>query len=357
MSIVRIDVFNVRNIQKASICPSNRINLISGCNGSGKTSFLEAIYLLALGKSFRTHHVQKVVTSGADSLIVFAEYLSNHNTVTVGVERGEGNTRLRINGNNVGSVAELAHLIPVQLINPDSHQLIELGPRYRRQFVDWGMFHVEQEFFPVWCRFNQALRQRNAALRLGAQDSEIAVWHGEMSACAVRISQLRSSYISELMLVARDAVSSMLGEEIDIRFIPGWPADEPYETYLTRTTQLDRNAGYTRQGPHRADLAICVNGLPARDRVSRGEQKVLATALRLAQIELMRKKTGQPCVVLLDDLPSELDHERRSLVIDYLEGLGCQTFVTATDQQLLEDKGDLIDKVFHVEHGNIKEMV
>ena len=359
MSIVRIDVFNVRNIKKASIYPSNRINLISGGNGSGKTSFLEAIYLLALGKSFRTHQMQKVVSIGADSLIVFAEYLSNHRTETVGVERGDGVARLRINGNNVGSVAELAHLIPVQLINPDNHQLIELGPRYGRRFVDWGMFHVEQEFFPVWCRFSKALRQRNAALRLGGGDSEISVWHGEMSDCARRISQLRKAYVSDLTPVARTAVRAMLGVELDIRFLPGWSGseDESYEAYLSRSTRLDRKAGYTRQGPHRADLVIDIDGAPARDRVSRGEQKVLATALRLAQIELMRAKTGQHCVVLVDDLASELDYERRSLVIDYLSRLDCQTFITATDRGLLQNKGDLIDKVFHVEHGRIKEMI
>jgi len=131
--IVRIDAINVRNIRKASIRPSNRINLIWGSNGSGKSSFLEAIYLLALGKSFRTHQIQKVVTFGVDTLVVFAECISSHDIpISLGVERGNNITRLRVNGASVGSASELAQLLPVQLINPDSHQLIELGPRYRR---------------------------------------------------------------------------------------------------------------------------------------------------------------------------------------------------------------------------------
>ncbi len=359
MSIVRIDAINVRNIRKISVYPSERINLICGPNGSGKSSFLEAIYLLALGKSFRTHQIQKVVTSGADTLIVFAECVSKHGLpVSLGIERGTSITRLRVNGSSVGAVSELAQLLPVQLINPDSHHLIEMGPRYRRKFVDWGMFHVEQEFFPIWSRFNQALRQRNAALRKGSEDSEIMVWHGEMSHCAHRISDLRSTYISELLPLASRITKKLLGTgELDIRFSPGWSTDEQYHIYLERSTKLDRSLGYTRQGPHRADLNINIAGVPAKDQLSRGEQKMLATSLRLSQIELLREKTGQTCVLLVDDLPSELDSERRSRLIGHLVDLACQVFITATEKELLAERLEIIDKVFHVEHGNIKEMI
>ncbi len=359
MSIVRFDAVNIRNIQQASIFPSNRINLIAGCNGSGKTSLLEAIHLLALGKSFRTHQIHKVVASGADRLVVFAEYISDNNvSFALGVERSKETTRLRINGCNVGKVAELAQLVPLQLINPDSHQLIELGPRHRRQFVDWGMFHVEQEFFPVWCRFNQALRQRNAALRLGASDTEISVWHSEMSVCADHISDMRRSYVADLIPVARAVVEKLSGiTPLDIRFFPGWSGEEQYEHCLNHSIKTDRNLGYTRHGPHRADLSISVGGVQARDRVSRGEQKLIAAALRLSQLELMKIKTRRSCILLIDDLPSELDETHRELFIDYLYKLSCQIFITTTESGLLGDKMEIVDKVFHVEHGNIEEVI
>ncbi len=359
MSIVRIDVVNVRNIRKASICPSEKINLFWGANGSGKSSFLEAIYLLASGKSFRTHQIQKVLTFGAETLIVFAECRTRHDhPVSLGIERGNGITRLRVNGNRASAVSRLAQQLPVQVINPDSHHLIEQGPRYRRHFIDWGMFHVEHGFFPIWSRFNLALRQRNAALRKGAEECEITVWHNEMSDCARRISEFRNAYICELVPLARQITNEFLGEtELDIRFIPGWKIDEPYDRHLDRALKLDRNKGYTRHGPHRADLSISIGGVSAKDCLSRGEQKMLAIALRLSQIELLRKKNGLNCVLLVDDLPSELDSERRSKLIDRVVDLNCQVFITATERELLSNKMDLIDKVFHVEHGDIKEMI
>jgi len=359
MSIDRIDIENVRNIQKVSIQPSSQINLIFGKNASGKSSFLEAVYILALGRSFRTHQIQNVIQTGADSLTVFARFITGQNSSTkLGIERGVNVTRLRINGNSVNSVAELARHIPVQLITPDSHQLIENSPQGRRKFMDWGMFHVEHDFFSVWSRFNRAVKQRNAGLRSGVRNSEIKIWHTEMVECANYIDEVRKTYVTELNEVTLRYVADLMGPiNMDIRYLQGWRANENYHEHLERSIHSDREAGYTRHGPHRADLDITVDGIPARKHISRGEQKLLASALRLAQVELLTIKTGKSCVLLIDDLPSELDNDHRSMYLDSLCGLGCQIFITATEKELLDDRKEFIGKTFHVEHGDIVEVL
>ncbi len=360
MSIRRIDLSNVRNIAEVSISPSQGINLLFGCNGSGKSSFLEAIHLLAVGRSFRTNRIQKVVSAGAATLLVFAEYLDHaSNIVSLGVERGSDIKRLRIGGRNVPSIAEFARVIPLQLINPDSHRLVDQGARYRRQFVDWGVFHVEPEFLPVWGRFRRTLGQRNAALRGGTEsDAVISVWHNELAECAERIAELRDCYVSDLSPIAGRYVKALMNRsDIEISLQRGWNAGEEYESYLNRSLQADRKAGFTQRGPHRASLQITLNGVMVQDRLSRGEQKLLASALRLAQIDLFSLKTGRRCVVLVDDLPSELDERNREKFMHYLHRLRCQVFVTATARKQIPEDAAPIERVFHVEHGKIQEVV
>ncbi len=359
MSIERLDIRNVRIIGSASINPARGVNLLYGRNASGKTSILEAIHLLALGRSFRTHHISRVVRKGEQSLILFSRLAQGGGEVTsVGVERGDKIARMRVNGVTVHSTADLARQLPVILINPDIHAVIEQGPGNRRQLLDWGLFHVEHEFLPVWRRFTKALRQRNAGLKRGIPGGQLSIWHGEMAESAALIDSLRRSYVEMLLPHARKIVATLLpGASLTTRYERGWRGNESYQQYLERSTEGDRQCGYTRHGPHRADIGIELDGTPARERVSRGEQKMLATALRLAQAELLRERTGVECVLLVDDLAAELDRERRRVLLELLARTGCQVFITATEPDSITEDATWIDSMFHVEHGVIKEVV
>lgn len=359
MSIERFDLRNVRIIESASIQPSRRINLIYGSNASGKTSLLEAIHLLALGRSFRTHQISKVVTSGAASMTLFAQLRrSGRDHTTIGVERGEQIARMRVDGKTVHSTAELARELPVQIISPDIHRLIEQGPTNRRQFLDWGLFHVEHGFMSAWRRFAKALQQRNAGLRSRLPDAQVSVWHAEMAECAGQMDRMRRGYVDLFVPVAQRVAGRLLGDtRLDVRYLPGWREEDEYIEYLNRSLDTDRQCGYTRYGPHRADLAIYLDGAPARDRISRGEQKMLGTALRLAQVELLRGQSGSRCVLLVDDMPAELDMERKKVLFNVLRGSDCQVFLTATDVRSLGEESKHIDSMFHVEHGVVEEVV
>ncbi len=361
MAIEKFHLRNVRVIRSATIQPSPGINLIYGKNASGKSSLLEAIHILAQGRSFRTHLVSRVVTGGAASMILFARLSKRGGEqLTIGAERGEGVIRLRKEGRSVPSTAELARELPVQAITPEVHALVEQGPASRRRFLDWGVFHVEHGFISTWRRFVKALQQRNAALRTGLPNGQISVWHGELAECAVEMGRMRRGYLEELVPLARNLLQLMTGgSELELRYLPGWNEEkEDYAAHLQRSLDSDRRSGYTRHGPHRFDLAIFVDGEPARDRISRGEQKMLAIALRLAQAELLQSRGDrEQCVLLVDDLASELDPERRSSLLRVLGECGCQVFITATDLESIEDTAMRTAKLFHVEHGVLQEVV
>ncbi len=364
--LARIEVQGIRNLGKVSVEPSRHINLLYGANGSGKSSFLEAIYLLGLGRSFRTSQFRQVIREGESSATVFGEYLSRQGITTIlGVEKKrDGSTTIRVNGQPVRTSSELARRLPLQLLDSRSSWLIEGGPRYRRHYLNWGMFHVEQEFFPVWRKFLQALHQRNNALRRRLSDSQISAWDRELVRHAHRITDSRKRYLSRLSPLLKNAVGSLLNPEkdrtIELRFFPGWNEEKEgsLENALIASLDRDREKGYTQLGPHRADLHIFVDGYPAREHVSRGEQKLLAVALQMCQVELMTREIGLNCVLLMDDLPAELDAGHRAALIEYVRRVECQAFVTATEKGLLEDHlCRKKDAMFHVEHGSIKKMV
>ncbi len=359
----RIEVTAVRNLEHVSLHPAPRINVLYGPNGSGKSSFLEAIHLLGVGRSFRSPHVRQVISAGKKGLVVFGEYSSPEGgSTSLGIAKETEGTTIQINGQRVATLSELARRLPLQLITPDSCRLIEGSPKYRRRYLNWGMFHVEQSFFPLWKRYQHILNQRNAALRGKFPDDQIRTWDKEMSRLAIRITELRHRYLERLLPLVQRAMANLLrqgGErELTLRFSPGWNEEKGYDEQLATALCKDRERGYTRYGPHRCDLHVLLDGTPARERVSRGEQKIMSMAMYLAQVELMVQIERQMCVVLVDDLPSELDERSRSGLFRYLQELGCQAFVTAVDRDLLGDRlAPEIDGMFHVEHGIIEKVV
>jgi DNA replication and repair protein RecF len=355
MALSRLEVRHVRNLTQVELSPASHLNIIYGANASGKTSLLEAIYILGHGRSFRTNNIAKVIQSDSEALTVFGQV----DTTPIGIEKSRTQTRIRIAGQWVNNSSHLAQLLPLQIITPDSHRLIEQGPKYRRQFLDWGVFHVEHQFVQHWRRYQRALKQRNAILRSGQVNPvQIQAWDKELIDAAQPIQQMRLSYLDLLLPLAQQFVNELLDiEDIRFSYLNGWKQDEDYGDYLRQNLGGDIQQGYTRFGPHRADLAIRVNGVLANERVSRGQQKLLSVALRLAQVALLQQRQIET-TVLVDDLPAELDQERRQRFMGKLQTLNCQTFITATELELfLPIQGWHDKKMFHVEHGRVKEVV
>jgi len=335
-----------------------QFNLFYGENGSGKTSFLEGIYFLGHGRSFRSHRVDRIIHYDASQLTIFAHFQVNASTelTAVGVERNRhGGSAFRINHQNVSSAGELAALLPMQLINPDSYKLLESGPKFRRQFLDWGLFHVEPSFFSLWMQWQRLLKQRNMALKNQLNVSQITVWDEALAQVGETIHRMRGEYFTAFMVILEGFLKALdFPYEISAVYQPGWDDKQEYRHVLAKGLTRDQQLGHTHKGPHRADLVFKVKGLPAQDVLSRGQQKLLVNSLYFTRGHLLKDRTGKQSLLLIDDLSAELDQYHRRQMAEVLQQLGAQVFITGVGKAdllgLFEDKST---KMFHVEHGGI----
>jgi len=357
VSVEVLKITHCRNIQSAQLALKPGLNIITGANASGKTSLLEAFNLLGTGRSFRTSRLNHVIQSEQEALTLFAQLRTAAGiSQKLGFQYKQGKRQLRLDRNPIHSGAELAHLLPIQLINQQSFDLIDQGPSQRRKFLDWGVFHVEQSFYPVWQRYMRAMKQRNAALRRSMK--QIEHWELEMASSAAQLHNYRNDYVESLQPLFTDSVSQMLGcDDITMQYRAGWEATIPLNELLASNREKDRELGYSRYGPQRADLVFKRQGVAARERLSRGQQKLLVSALVLGQAQLLTMATGRPGTILIDDISAELDAGHCGKLMKVLLATGSQLVVTAISPEQLPDlKGEDV-AMFHVEHGEVKEVV
>lgn len=354
-----ITIQNLRNLSSVDIAPGPNINLFCGPNGSGKTSFLEAIYLLALGRSFRTRLTSRLIEHEQAQFQLHAKILILTGETPVGLaKQRNGQTTIKIAGNTATSIVQLAGLLPVQLLYPDGHSLINDGPKQRRQFIDWGLFHVEHQFFEHWQRAQRAIKQRNVVLRHRAPIDQVTIWNAELCNVAELLDHSRSMYIKELTPIFDSLVSSLLPEvPVKLDYFRGWSHDSVLEEVLNRNIHRDFELGYTQQGPHRAEILLTSNGLPVKDTLSQGQHKSLIYALRLAQGCLLNQQTNKSAIYLIDDLPAELDQAKLKIVGDLLHNISAQVYITGTDTKLFDSilSGEINPRLFHVKQGAIFE--
>ena len=356
MSLSRLQLRDFRCFESVELDLSPRANLIYGDNASGKTSLLEALFFLSRGRSFRTSKAENLVRHGAEGFLLSGLATDGAGTVPLGIARSPRGLEARLGGAPAQSLAQLAEKLPVQLLDSSAHQLIEGGPRHRRQFLDWGVFHVEQGFLGVWRRYQRALKQRNTLLRQRAAEPMLKTWEPELVSAGLLLDQSRRTYLAQLEPVALSWARRLLGGlDLRFRYQRGWGDEKSLEEALEGTRALDREQGSTRSGPHRAEMAIEIGGLPAQQQVSRGQQKVLAGALLLAQAAYLRQATGRQCLLLLDDLAAELDAGHLGRFLELVQESQAQTFLTSVDAGRLPAWNEV--RRFHVEHGKIAKLV
>lgn len=356
MQLIRLKANCFRNLAELDLEFSPRFNFIYGPNGSGKSSLLEAIYFLSLGRSFRSSLASRAIQYEAESFNLFSVITGQWPT-TLGLEKiRQGKTKIKI-GNNINSVSELVKLLPLQFINPNSYHLLSGGPKARRQFIDWGVFHVEPQFFRVWQRFQQVLKQRNAALQQQIPSNQIKIWDLELIGAANELTIMRDKYIQKLTPLINELVSKVLTlQGLNINFYQGWDQKLSFSSILTNSIDRDYKLAYTQFGPHRADLLIKLNGNPAHEVLSRGEQKLLTCALQLAQGILLKNITAKSCIYLFDDLFAELDPGKQKILMHLLQNLEAQVFITTIEETLIKAlETRALGKIFQVTQGKIME--
>ncbi|MES2998514.1 MAG: DNA replication/repair protein RecF [Pseudomonadota bacterium] len=357
MQVIRLKISQFRNLSELDLKFSPRFNFIYGPNGSGKSSLLEAIHFLSLGRSFRSALASRAIHYEARQFNLFSVVLGE-SSITLGLEKTrQGKTRIKI-GNDSESISELAKILPVQLVNPNSYYLLSGGPRARRQFIDWGVFHVEPHFFSVWQQFQQILKQRNAALQKQLVLDQIKVWDHKLIEFTAEITQMREKYLQQLTPLITELIEELVNlEGLTIDFYQGWDKQSTLGDALFRTFLRDSTLGYTQYGAQRADLLIKLRGNPVHEVLSRGEQKLLAYALQLAQGLLLKKLTEKSCIYLFDDLFSELDSIKQGYLIGLLNKLESQVFITVIDDSLIKLLKDNVNgKIFQVKKGEVLEI-
>jgi len=362
--ISRLTIKHLRNLDNVSLELSPKINFFYGDNGSGKTSILEAVSLLGLGRSFRSHKTRSLVNHQQDDLLVFSDITSsNMVTVPIGIQKyRDGRSIIRMSGESIYSATLLAKQLPLQLINSSSFQLIEGSPNQRRQFLDWMVFHVKPEFSSYWKALQKTLKQRNSLLRRDKIDySDLLPWDIELCRLADEIDLYRNEvferFKQEFKKITNEFSTSVNLEEIELDYLKGWGRESTFSECLQEDFKRDRRDGYTHSGPQRADIKIRAKGKSAAEVLSRGQEKALICAMHIAQAYLYQIETGQKCVFLVDDLLAELDGEHSKELATWLTNLDGQVLVTGVSRKGLQEAWK--DKntnfaLFHVKQGGVE---
>ena len=347
--IGRFKASNFRCLENAELDLAPGFNLIYGQNASGKTSLLEALAYLGRGKSFRGAPTANLIRHGQTEFVLFGEVRRDGRTQRLGARNSREGLEVRVDGSDEGGAAALADALPLQVIDPDIHNLVAGGPEQRRRFLDWVAFHVEHDHLHAWRRFRRALKQRNAALKSRTGAAAIRSWNAEF----VELSLLLDASRRRSLDVAVGALSEygefLLGTGLGFEYQQGWSKEKSLEAALEEGLERDLQQGTTQHGPHRADRKISYDERQARKLVSRGQQKLLASAMILAATDTAQSALERPLLLLLDDPAAELDAESLGRLLDAVSGLGCQVVATSLDRGGLETPADTA--VFHVEHG------
>lgn len=354
MRLGQIRIRNVRNIRDALVDPGPNLNIVLGTNGSGKSSLLESIHLLGRAGSFRTKHISEIINHEAKELVISGDIKQKTDlTHRIGINLGNRKRTIRIDGTEVHSRMELLECFPLLFISPLSYLLIEGPPNMRRQFVDWGVFHLEQQYPDEWKRFKRCLTQRNSTLKVGNVSSK-GVWDAEFVKYGTIITRRRKEYLDQLLPYLEEIVEELLPSiHVVFEYFEGWNLNQELHEVLTEEYRKDLQFGYTHSGPHKSDLVLKVNDRSCKSFLSRGQTKLLVLAMKLAQIKLLIDKRNKFTSLLIDDFCAELDRGNSKKLKQFLSDMDLQCFITAMDRDSVGTLCGINSTLFHVEHGHI----
>lgn len=356
MQMTRLNIQRIRNLKAVALYQLQPFNVFYGANGSGKTSILEAIHLLATGRSFRTHIPKHYIQHETSNAIIFAQSA----TEKIGMQKLlSGEQVMKVNGDTVATQGQLAKILPLQLIDPLSTEIIDHGAKPRRQLLDWLMFHVEPEFYHAWQYYSRALKQRNSLLKSqrNLRLVDLEPWNKMLSDYGEILHSQRVEIVEQWKVYLQQDLAQLLPDlKIELEYSAGFHVEQGLAHDLIQYHQKDLDRRYTEYGPHRADLRLKTPMGDADVVLSRGQKKLLIMALKLSQIAMLHA-CNKETVVLLDDVTAELDLTAQQRLIARLSQLGSQVFMTTLDQESV--KKHLHDlsisyQLFNVDHGQVQ---
>lgn len=353
MTLRSLEIEGFRCLRQATLEFNEARSYVFGPNAAGKTSLLEAAYFLARGRSFRTRDAKTLVPWGEHQLILRGTVDNQAQQQRIATSLIDGRREWRLNGESTKAMA-LATALPVLVIDPTIHRLIEGGPDGRRKFLDWGVFHVEPSYLDSWRRYRRALGQRNAALKADGRRS-LPAWDHELAALGEALDGYRGAYLERLNGYLSSIGQRLLGFELHCAYRRGWSQEIDLAGALAKARQKDLERARTSVGPHRAELNVLLEGGLVREQASRGQQKLVAAALTLAQTALLAAQLERQPLLLVDDPAAELANPLLDRFLGQLWEAPAQLIITGLDRALLpHDPGH---PVFHVEQGQVRRVV
>ncbi len=333
MILSDLKIHHVRTIASANVQLNPRFNFIIGPNGSGKTSILEALYLLSCGHSFRSREIAPIISYEHTNLTVFARASDNS---TVSIQKSKAlPTQIKLNNQFCATTSQLAYALPCQILYADIFQIIDAGSSVRRSLLDWGLFHVKPSYLGLWKEYKKVLKQRNALLKQSVSYEQFIPWDKQLSLLAYKLDCLRQEYFEQWQIKFLEVLSSITTTSCSIDYYKGWDKKQtgrPLEDLLAEHFHSDKQRQFTQLGAHQADIIIESNDIKAKQILSRGQQKIILIALKLAQGTLL----NQECLYLFDDLPAELDELHQKKLLAYLVNHNGQYVITATNLMNLD---------------------
>lgn len=395
--IEQLHIHHFRNIEQANLKLA-QCNLVVGKNGSGKTSLLEAIFLLSRGRSFRHHEPKRYICHHQQACVVWAKTSFDESTLAVKKQidtTGKSDTLLKLNNLTIKTQSTLSLHLPTLLIDPSGMNILDEGSAMRRQMLDWLAFHVKQDFYHHWLQYQRLLKQRNCLLKqsgIRMRQAEVFAWDEQMARHAEFLHLFRQQIFELWQPCFLQIIQKLLPNyqnQLHLHYSAGFDINTPFQKILSSRLLQDIELGYTRIGAHRADISIVLKYINQQGKkikeqathiLSRGEKKLLIVALKLSQLMLVCQliEQGQcqvnPPLVLIDDIDAELDDDAIDILLDVILPLPCQLIVSSLHQsitqkiqQKLKDATSVVKfnstntsltayKMFYVEQGQFKEL-
>ncbi len=352
MYVETVKVTNFRNLAEQEISLGKNINILSGLNGSGKTSFLESIYLSAIGRSFKTHFEKEIIEFNNQELFINTIVNKNNsiNKIAINISKIK-NKSILLNGVSLKKLGDLLGTIYIVSFTPEDLGLIKQGPSTRRHFMDMELCQISNIYYYELKQYNQVLRQRNALLKKIKENSSLTdtmfIWDEKLIEHGLNIVKFRQDFIEKISDIANKIHLSLTNNNENLKIVYKNNVNkDTFEKKLKNSLKKDIMFGATSVGIHKDDLEFYINEHEVKTFASQGQQRTVSLSTKLAEIKLIEIEKNEKPVLLLDDVLSELDKNRQEYLLNNI--LDLQTIITCTGVE------DIINGLNNIKYDNIK---